>query len=258
MTFLILGCGWVGEAFAHAVKACGHTVILTTTNPAKQERFIAAGFTVLCVDFDTSIDISVFPEQVDYILNSIPATKQLGQEVLSHRLNQVVRVLEKVTYKQQIFLSSVGVYPDETGLYTEESAVDETSNLCYAEQRMQVCPRTIVYRLGGLFGQERIFAKYFQNRVCVTGGQPANFVHQEDVVALLQLGFQAQLQYSVYNITAPEHPLKKEVILKSARRYGFSLPSSFTDEASFQKVVSGERIISELKYTFIYKSPLDF
>ncbi|HLS96360.1 MAG TPA: NAD-dependent epimerase/dehydratase family protein [Sphingobacterium sp.] len=258
MVFLILGCGWVGTFFGQKMLNEGHQVYATTTRENKWHDLTYAGMHAIQADFDGEICKADFPPSVDYVLNSIPATQRLEGAVVRARFQTVQDLLSSVSYKKHIFLSSVGIYPDEDGIFTEEFPIDRNQNLYLAETSMLQLGQTLVYRLGGLFGGDRIFAKYFEGRICTTGEQRANFIHRNDVAALIQLGFLRPLASSVYNLVTPEHPLKADVVLASAARHGFSLPSGFNSQSNFQKVVSGERIVRELGYTFLYKSPLHF
>jgi len=254
-----LGCGWIGEALANRLISEGHEVYATTTNPEKYQRLQAAGIFAIMANFDEPIDHADLPSHIDFVLNSLPAVKRLDWPVLTARFDAARALLKQLTYRKHIFLSSVGVYPDMDGDFTEETILDVRDNkLLAAEVCMQELPHTIVYRLGGLFGGQRIFAKYFQDKVCTTGAQCTNFIHQTDVLNLIQLGFLNQLSGNCYNLVTPESSSKKEVILASAAKYGFRPPVAFDDQECFQKHVSGHKIRQALGYTFVYPSPLDF
>jgi len=254
-----LGCGWIGEAFANKLMLEGHEVYATTTNREKCQRLQATGISAIVANFDEAIDPTDFPRRVDFVLNSLPAVKRLDWPLLTARFNTAKLLLQQLAYQKHIFLSSVGIYPDVDGDFTEDTDLDVLdSKLLAAETCMQELTHTVVYRLGGLFGDQRIFAKYFQDKVCTTGAQRANFVHQTDVLNLIELGFQNHLPRPCYNLVTPEHPHKKEVILASASKYGFRSPMGFEDHENFQKRVLGDTIRQTLSYTFVYPSPLDF
>ncbi len=258
--FLILGCGWVGEAFAKLVVSRGHEAAVTVTSAEKAKRLQDEGINAMVHNFDQSARLPLDGLHFDYILNSIPASKKSDITTLSLRFEQVADALQCVAYKKHIYLSSIGIYPEQSREFDEYFAVEKemSEHLLLAEKEMHAVPHTVVYRLGGLFGQQRIFAKYFQGKICKTGAQSANFIHIEDVLALLWLGFMQPLSQSVYNLVCPQHPQKEAVIRASAAKYGYALPSAFKDEASYDKVVRGDRIARELQYTFKYASPVDF
>ncbi len=127
-----------------------------------------------------------------------------------------------------------------------------------AEACMLGLADTIIYRLGGLFGKNRVFAKYFSERICTTGEQPANFVHIDDVIRLLEAASCNVLKHTVYNVVAPLHPKKKDVILASAKKYGYILPLAFEATNTIQKIVRGELLQEELEYEYVLPDPLQF
>lgn len=258
MTVLILGCGWVGEAFAGYMQRAGYQLWVTTTSKEKAERLDELGFHAVQIDFDKRVDERLLSSSFDYILTSVPATSKQCAEVLSKRFERVAALINKLDYTKHVFLSSVGIYPDRDGVFDEGYTMDLNKRLYDAEQAMLALPDTVVYRLGGLFGRNRIFAKYFENKVCTTGDQLANFVHVDDVVALIEKGLVHLSGGEVYNVVCPEHPSKRSVIEASAARYGYELPSLFEDSDAFQKWVSSHKIIDELGYQFKYSSPLYF
>lgn len=257
---MILGCGWVGEEFAKYAISKGCDVVGTTTRPEKVHRLLDLGVLPVLHDFDQDSDLELACSDFDYVLNSIPASKKMDVLAISERFRRVTDVLHGISFKKQIYLSSIGIYPDVSGLfdegYTGDPDLDRT--LSIAEELILRTTSAVVYRLGGLFGKERIFAKYFQDRVCTTGEQAANFIHVEDVVRLIWLGFTSSLQHRIYNVVAPEHPSKQMVIESSAQKYGYRLPKVFEPENSFQKIVDGRLIAKELGYHYRYPSPLGF
>lgn len=236
----------------------GADLWLTTTSSDKAVRLEQLGYQVQVVDFDRELVPWTWPTSFDYVLTSVPATSKFPQDVLEQRFMNVRKLLQRITYRKHIFLSSVGVYPDRDGVIDEHYAIDLNPRLLFAEELLKSLPHTLIFRLGGLFGKNRIFAKYFANRVCATGDQLANFVHLDDVVALLDLGFAHLEGGEVYNIVSPEYPTKEEVVRASTQKYGYDLPIAFEPKDNFQKKVLSTKIVAALNYSFIYSSPLDF
>lgn len=255
---LILGCGWVGEEFAAEMKNEGYEVWVTTTSELKRERLQQRGFHSVLLNFDEEYSEANLPDDFVFVLNSIPATSRNRIFDLENRFLNVKKVLAKLRFEKHIFLSSIGIYPDVDGVYDEGWVLDLDERLVQAERQMNQLDHTLVYRLGGLFGKERVFAKYFAGKICQTGDQPANFIHITDVVNLLRIGFLKLHTGDVFNIVTPEHPTKKDVVMESARKYGFDLPLAFEPIHSYQKIVSGRKIADLLDYSFRYPSPLYF
>lgn len=262
MRILILGCGWLAESFAKQMKHQGHEVWASTTQYEKYLRLKADGIFSFIADFDnadTLVDIQL-PNQFDFVLNSVPASQKNSIPGLERRFSTVKRFLADIKWTKQLFLSSIGIYPDKDAVYNESNldGIELSEKLFLAERLMLQLPGTYVYRLGGLFGKNRVFAKYFANRICTTGEQLANFVHLDDVVSLIGLAVVCDLNYPIYNVVAPLHPKKKDVILASAQKYGFDLPIKFEAGDHFQKLVCGSLLQSELDYQYIWPDPLEF
>jgi len=258
---LILGCGWLGEELARDFKTKGWQVWVTTRSEEKYHRFLNDGISAIIHDYDHQERLDL-PVEVhfDVILNSIPASQKNSVDEIQTRFNRVFNSLSAISYDQHIFLSSIGVYPNLTGIY-EESYSDErlmSPTIRVAELTMITLPYTSIFRLGGLFGKNRIFAKYFQDKIVEIGDQLANFVHLEDIIEIFDQFINNKNTTGYYNIVCPEHPQKKEVILASAQKYIFSYPQGFKPQNSFQKLVSSNKIIELLNYTFKYSSPIDF
>lgn len=261
MRYLILGCGWVGEFVANLWLKEGHEVWASTTTAEKYHRLITDGIFAFKQNFDEPLTPAInLPKDFDYILVSVPATNKSTIEDLTKRFVRVSNFLSSLHYSKIIFLSSIGIYPDVSKEIDEDSFEEDElqSKLLLAEKSIGVFPNTHIYRLGGLFGQNRIFAKYFQQKECTTGGQPANFIHLEDVASLISEGFVKPLNNKIYNVVCPHHPLKQDVVEASAQKYGFDLPTAFNNSDSFQKIVKSNRLQNDLNYTFKYESPLDF
>ena len=258
---LILGCGWVGEELAYQLKRKGWKVWVTTTTQEKYHRLLNDGIFAYVHNFDCdfSLDLPV-DVSFDAVINSIPASQKNTESEIEHRFSFVFNALSFINFKKHIFFSSVGVYPDMDGIFDETFVQEEllSRKLRIAEQKMSSLPYSYVFRLGGLFGKDRVFGKYFQDKIVNTGNQPSNFIHLNDVVGIIEHALNTNLPIGYYNLVAPQHPLKKEVILESAQKYMYSYPSSFEPQNSFQKVVNADKITKLLNYQFKYPSPLDF
>jgi len=244
------------------MKHQGHEVWASTTTSEKYHRLKADGIFSFILDFDYENFPAqvVLPTQFDFVLNSIPASQKNSVAILENRFSNIKSFYAHMTWKRQVFLSSIGIYPDKDGVFDESYAdiTELSSKLLLAEASMLGLADTIIYRLGGLFGKNRVFAKYFAERICTTGEQPANFVHIDDVIRLLEAASCNALKYTVYNIVAPLHPKKKDVILASAKKYGYALPLAFEAADATQKIVSGRLLLEELDYQFVLPDPLQF
>ncbi|MFZ4262261.1 GDP-L-fucose synthase [Sphingobacterium sp. HJSM2_6] len=258
---LILGCGWLAEDLAFTLKNKNWEIWATTTTPEKYHRLKNDGIFIYLHDFDQEENLLIheFPI-VDLLIISVPATQKNTIEQIDQRFQKITQFISQISYTKAIFFSSIGIYPDLDMQFREELAQDYAFNakLSLAEKYMFKLPNLSVFRLAGLFGKNRIFAKYFQQRICTTGDQPANFIHIEDVIGLIQSYIAISSKSDIYNLVAPDHPSKRRVIEASAAKYQLDLPAAFEPQNSFQKIVHGDKIIKLLNYTFKYPSPLDF
>lgn len=245
---------------AELAIARGWKVTATLRNPEKATRLQAMGCQVVLLDFDTPLDFEREFKEVDFVLNSIPATKRIEMNAIASRFDKLGAYLNTIKYHRQIFLSSIGIYPSRSGIFSEQHTDGLDEKLLLAEEKLLTFPHTSVFRLGGLMGENRILGKYFQNKICTTGGERSNLIHQEDAARMILQAFLLEDELaSVYNVVAPEHPYKRDVILSSAKKYGFELPASFqSSQPVSNKVVDGSKLQRELSYNFLFSDPLEF
>lgn len=263
---LIVGCGWVGTYCAGRFgQELGARVSVTTTTPEKQEAFERAGMPAWLVDFGQE-GSGILPEGLaarlfDTVIVSVPITRKDDMEAIRQRFGHLATFMSQLRFKQAFFFGSVGIYPNESAVIHEDTYPDGRLDpkLLFGERAMRgAFPGINVLRLGGLFGQERVMAKYFQNKPCTIGYQTANFIHVEDIYGIIRRMMESGASGAAYSVVCPEHPLKMDVIRASAAKYGFDLPSGFDDADRTAKRVSPARLVEELGYRFVYESPLAF
>lgn len=263
---LIVGCGWVGTYCAQRFRNdLGAMVTVTTTTPEKQQAFEQSGIRAFLVAFGergSGESASTLTDELfDVLIVSVPITRKDDMPTIQERFSNLAAFIGKLRFKQAFFFGSVGIYPNEHAIIYEDSYSDKAldQKLLYGETTMRnVFPQFNLLRLGGLFGLERVMAKYFQDKVCMIGYQTANFIHVEDIYGIIRRMIDKAIAGVTYNIVSPDHPLKKDVIRVSAAKYGFKPPSSYDESDQTAKRVSPGRLIRELDYAFIYPSPLDF
>lgn len=217
------------------------------------------------VDFDEKGDI-VCPDTLlnvvfEAVIVSVPIRKKEEMATIQERFRGLTLFIRQLNFTHLIFFSSVGIYPSESSIIDEDSYPDDLleQKLLFGENTLrQNFPQVCVMRLGGLFGEDRVFAKYFQNKPCTTAYQTSNFVHVDDVYRVVRLLMEKNVTGKTLNVVCPEHPLKKDVIIASAEKYGYALPSVFEEHDRLQKRIRPDRLVNELAYEFTYRSPLDF
>lgn len=262
MDILIVGCGWVGTHIATELVNTGHRVWATCTSVEKAQRLEECGMVSAVVDFDREVEYPRLAQGVfDVAIISVPITHKDGADTIHQRFARLVDFLGRLSFSQSFFFGSVGIYPKISATITETTVADTElePKLLSGETALRwAYPHLNVLRLGGLFGFERVMAKHFVGKVCEIGYQTANFVHVVDIYGIVSAMMAAGSQGKTYNVVCPEHPLKKDVIVASAAKYGYGMPAAFSEADKTAKVVSPERLIADLGYQFEYSSPLAF
>lgn len=263
MKALIVGCGWVGTYVASRMISDGHSVWATCTSSEKALRLMDMGcLDAHVVDFaEDGSDVRLDNEEFDLLIVSVPVRRKDSMDVIKHRFAGLQNFLRRLSFRQSFYFSSVGIYPRISATITEDTFSDEDldTKLLTAEAMLRAdYPELNILRLGGLFGFDRIMARYFVDKVCQIGYQTANSVHVVDIFGIIWAMVKQGAQGKTYNVVCPEHPLKKEVIEVSAAKYGYGLPMAYTDSDRTAKIVSSSRLVAELAYRFVYPSPLRF
>ncbi len=263
MNALILGCGWVGTHLAARLVGNGYRVWATCTSPEKARRLAQMdGVSAYVADFDGVGQYATLGrEMFDLLVVSVPVRRKDSIDAIRHRFAGLQHFLRRISFRQSFFFGSVGIYPKIDGILAENTLGDEDlePRLLLGETMLRAeHPGLNVLRLGGLFGYDRIMAKYFVDKVCQIGQQPANSIHVMDVIGVILTMVERGMHGKTYNVVCPEHPLKQAVIEVSAAKHGYGLPIAFAEGDRTAKVVSPARLQNELDYRFRYPSPLQF
>lgn len=232
----LIGCGWLGRPLARSLS-CEHQV----------ECFSRK------VQNDSGLE---------YILNPKSGHPFWNNEIfiiaISTRDNYL-DTLEEIAKKcspsaSLILMSSTSVYKefecevDEETVMTQKSRQKEAEELILALRK-----RVLILRLGGLMGVDRISGRW-KSASSFTDG-PVNYIHQDDVIAIVQRMIRENITEGIYNLVAPGHPLRSEVHLNNSKAFGFE-PGRFEGES--KRIVSSAKLTEELDYAFIHPDPLKF
>ncbi|MHA8067145.1 hypothetical protein V7S76_10740 [Aquirufa sp. ROCK2-A2] len=259
MQISIFGGGWIGNPLAKNLANSGHTVKVTKSS----YRSLTPSANLLELDWKAEANLPA--DHWTYLCHSDiqiwtipPRRKQNSSDFYLSVLRDWITHLDSNKVKKIIFLSSTSVYQNNNSWVNESSDLDESSLITQAEKIIQTanCP-FIILRLGGLMGEERFVAKYFSGREVDGGECPVNYVHQKDVLAILEKAIQ-DIDGGIYNVVAPEHPSKKEVGDADCERR--NLPKAIWNPGvcpSF-KLVSSDKLTKELAYEFIEPNPVNF
>lgn len=247
----IIGCGWLGLRMAYHLQH-RYQINVTVTSEEKSNTLLAEGIPAGVARF---ADDGVYTHtaawaaatQQDVIIITVPFSKSTPTEQLNNRFHNLHHFLG--AYNKQLFLmSSIGVYPQVPQLITENNLPEEmlTANILTVEKLVRsFYPQVNILRLGGLMGDNRVFSKYK-----VTGlDQPVNHVHYQDICLAVEKMIQQQTTAQTYNIVAPMHPSKDEVM--HCQQQLTSTPAL----PVAGRIISADAFVKDLDFQYTYPDP---
>ena len=243
MRIAIIGCGWVGRRLVQFLTAKNHQVIATTTSPEKIPELQSLGAEAHLLDFGKNFNDD-FLKSADAAIFSMP--------IANERWFDGFRQLE-TEFPKTLLFSSTGIYPQKSGIFTEDDTADLRADIETAENVVRdKFPQTAVLRFGGLMGDERSLQNFFRHRKPPHPEKKVNYVHYADNLPIVELFLTSEPNRKVYNIVAPQHPaigelLNIETENKSAK------PAGVND-----RIISSDRLIQDFNYTFIHPNPKYF
>ena len=218
--FGIVGCGYVGSAVAAHFRLQGHEVVGTTTSPERlaelcdlvdHPRIYRAG--------DPMADAS-FLEHLDGVLIAMaPTTATFEEDQYEKVYGQAVPALVDALRQRQSrsplhvsYLSSAGVYGDQSGAICNELTPPDCSNtanalLASAESAVlslnDASTQACVLRLGGIYGPGKDIPSYIRSAagqsVPKNGNHINAWIHLHDIIRGVDFAFEKRLQ-GIYNL----------------------------------------------------------
>ncbi|MDR6461830.1 hypothetical protein [Chryseobacterium sediminis] len=246
----IIGYGWLGEKIASSLSG-KYTLSATTTTDNKVNDLNSKGIHAVLAsfpDYQLTESISQWEEvkNIDVLIITIPVSeKSCCVSSLYNRIQNLSAFIGD--FKGQMFLmSSTGVYPDLPKDFTEEDVPLES----VSGERMlrNKYLQLNILRLGGLMGDNRLLKNYNVGNL----DHAVNHIHYADISAIITQMIESNIETKLYNLTAPIHPAKSQVI---------NAQKNISDEEVFEvkgKKVLSSKLISELDYTFQYPDPRTF
>ncbi|WP_390452722.1 NAD(P)-binding domain-containing protein [Chryseobacterium sp. Alg-005] len=245
----IIGFGWLGNHIAERLSD-RYEIFATTTTQSKAEDLTSKGYHATLVDFpdDLSEEITEWEvaTQLDIIVIAVPFSGIRGRQVsMKNRQENLLKFLGD--YKGQLFLmSSTGVYPQTEKEFTEDDlSVEHVESESFIAHRF---PQTNILRLAGLMGGTRLLKNYNISNL----DQLVNHIHYADICSVVEKMLENTSQSKVYNVVAPIHPNKEEVI---CAQNDLSYSGMRTDKG---RLISSAKLISELDFEFQYPDPRYF
>ena len=127
-----------------------------------------------------------------------------------------------------------------------------SSQLYLTEKALQkqIGNQLIILRLGGLFGEERILAKFLSGKKNLSNpNSPVNIVHQEDVISVILKIIDRNIFSEIYNICCETKSLRAEFYTKQCVMEGLPVPE-FNEITTIFKKVNSQKVKKDLNFTF--------
>jgi len=164
----------------------------------------------------------------------------IGIAPRENHLEVIQESLSKLkTTTQVIFLSSISFYNGKKLVIQAE------------ELLQKLCKNAVILRLGGLMGYNRIAGKYTAGKLLPYNSR-TNYVHRDDVVAIIQKVIALDVQKNIFDIVAPQQTTKKKIFLQNAKQFDFE-KTNFLPHFQETKILTPDKICKECAYTFLQK-----
>lgn len=264
----VLGCGWLGLPLAATLVRAGYRVKGSTTSADKSSLLTTKGidaYTIRLEPQPEGDELSSFLASDALIITVPPRASQMGEAFYPQQIQHLAEALrQSAQLPYTILISSTSIYPETNGEAREGDVTrpDQSAApaLVEGEERIRQLRNTTILRCGGLMGYDRIPGKYVAGKQDLTTGRvPVNYLHRDDAIGTLQTLLLHPQPGEVFNAVAPLHPTREEVYRKSCEDFGYALPTFAepTGPTPF-KVISNEKLMTALPYTFQYTDPLQF
>ncbi len=250
MRVLVLGCGYVGTAFAHFMAKQGAHTQGTCRSALGAETLRQVGIAPILFDGTATAELIEAAEQATHVLASIPPGQEGDPALLALSPAWVPATGTWIGY-----LSTTGVYGDRSGGWAFEDDVPtplsiEAKRRAEAEAawRAMASPAH-VFRLPGIYGPGRSALEQVLSgtaRRIDKPGQVFSRAHRTDIVAALCASVANPNPGRIYNICDDYPCASGDVIVEACRLLGREAPPLIPFESAGLSEM-GKRFYSECK-----------
>ena len=262
---LIIGSGWLGWPLAQYLTLAGHQVTATTTCDKKVIRL--GGTTPALIKLNANDPhltgrISALPT-FDIMIIVVPPQRQQADYL--YQLQQLVKLADANNISHILFISSTGVYGQQSGIVTESTATVPTSDSAQAmadfEQALLIkgsgCHS--VLRLAGLFGPGRHPGKFLAGNVDISNPEAVvNMIHQQDCIGLIEQIIMQNSWGRIHLGCAPSHPTRREFHQQGASQLALTVPQFVAKGGEQSKLVDGAITANKLGYRYNHPDLMDW
>ena len=252
LNWTIIGCGWLGVTLAEELIRNGKTVFGSTTTEAKLPMLNEMGINAFVLRENATVPVKIV-ESTDIVVLSVPPIKKEEPSAYGNYLCSITDQFKPET--RFIFLGSTGIYPQKTGVYTEDyvSKSDEKSTVLYqAEEQLKrhLGSRLTRLRLGGLIGNNRHPVHSLSGKVNVKNPKGViNFVDKRDVIQVVLKVSETDTFGQVFNVVYPLHPTREKYYAELADKLGIPTPN-FDSAPSIIREISSTKLMTSLGFIF--------
>ena len=261
----ILGCGWLGLPLATVLISNNFSVKGSTTSQNKlsvlEENRIQP-FLLSLNENEIIGNIDAFLENSEVLIIDIPPKlRGNATENFVAKIKTLIPFIETSSVTKVLFVSSTSVYADDNSIVTEETTpkpeTEGGKQLLEAEKLFQNNKnfQTTILRFGGLIGEDRHPIKFLAGRENIENPDGAiNLIHQKDCIGIiLKIICHAEPEEvwdETFNAVSPFHPTREEYYTQKTIELNLTLPKFNTEKPSVGKVISSEKLIKTLDFTF--------
>ena len=258
---LIIGAGWLGKDLAVKLAISGHSVIAVSRNAKTCQELESIAIKTLELHIDSKEKIDALPKSsIAIILLPPSSVRETSFSTYSELIHQICTKLPERGINYLIQVSSTGIYPAQTGYYTEESETGtglRAAELKSAEKEVLSSGiKAAVIRAGGLCGTDRHPAIWNSQPSAMNASDAVNMIWKDDLIGII-LHLISNLCEGIYNAVAPEHPDRREFYNYCYKQLNKPMPSFTTETESVKRIILSNKIVNS-GFNFGFPDPCKF
>jgi nucleoside-diphosphate-sugar epimerase len=245
-TISVLGCGWLGKPLALKLS---DNYVVKASNRTHENRSTFEHHNIIHYIIDIQDESLVRSEFLKADILVLPITHKNSSD-----FKRLIASIERSSIKQVIFISSTSVYENKNTIVTEETPTN-SSDLAQIEQLFLKAKNfdTTLIRFAGLYGYNRNPVNFISSTKTMSNPEGyINLIHRDDCIAIIEKIISENLGNTVFNACCSSHPKRKDFYTGLATKYGKPLPEFEATSKDRFKIVSNDKLVHTLNYTFIH------